>query len=94
MKNSKYLLWALPILGFVLAGISMFFLPAQIPLQINISGQFNYGSRYYLFALPAISALFLLKSTNARQPSVWVRVAVPVLLLVVETVVIITSLAA
>lgn len=64
MKNKRYInvkVWIIPIIGLLIAIISLPYLPEQIVLHWNSVGQAdNMGSRYFILLLPLISMAVLL----------------------------------
>ena len=55
MKYLKTILWLIPILSFVLAVVSLIYLPDTIPIQVDISGNYsNFGSKYMVLIPPVI----------------------------------------
>jgi uncharacterized membrane protein len=62
--KSKYInlkIWIIPIVGLIIAAISVSFLPDQIPLHWGMNGEVNQmGSRYFVFLIPVISMAVLL----------------------------------
>ena len=54
--------WLVLLIPFVLIAIALFFLPAQIPMQIGLDGSVSwYGSKYLLLFFGILPFLFYLK---------------------------------
>jgi len=51
--------WVIPIVGLVIAAISLFFLPEQIPMHWDNAGGVQMASRFTILLIPAISMAVL-----------------------------------
>jgi uncharacterized membrane protein len=62
MRSFHYInlkIWIIPIVGLILAVISLTFLPDQIPIRWDSAGNVQTASRYTILLLPAISIAVL-----------------------------------
>lgn len=108
MKTKNYLnlkIWIIPIVGLVIAVISLFFLPDHIPIHWDNTGNTQMASRYTILLVPAISMAVLALGHivpvidpkkeaygQAARPYTAIHFIIMMLLLAVELFVIMTSL--
>ena len=106
--NKSYInlkIWVIPVIGLIIAALSLLFLPDQIPLRWDNAGNVQLASRYTILLIPAIAMVVLIfgrivpvidpkkeaYGQMAREYSI-IHLLVMLLLLAVELFIIVTSM--
>ena len=73
MKNKYKVIWGLMILPFIVTGIFLAFMPDQVPMHYNLSGQIDrIGSKYENLIFPLLTDvmgaffLYIIKYLNKK----------------------------